>query len=159
MILLFDILLIAAAVSDIRYHKIPDILIAMVLILGLAPLLGGTVPQFLALGIQSSVPLFPEKVAGFFLLPLLPLFCDIVRSGAFGGGDIKLLAACGFVLGWKLAFTGLVISILCCGIFCFVGMILKKLKRGSYVAFGPYICLGMMIAGIWGENMINWYTN
>ncbi len=78
-------------------------------------------------------------------------------SHVMGDGDIKLMAATGLLLGWKL-------NILALGIGCIAGsvihVILMRIKRGErQFAFGPYLSLGVYITMICGEQLVSWYLN
>lgn len=103
-------------------------------------------------------------VSGFLLLvnkvsvPLLrKRYGDDTIETAIGDGDIKLMAATGLLLGWKLNFLAL-------GIGCVAGsvihLILMKIKKGErQFALGPYLSLGVYITMICGEQLISWYLN
>lgn len=74
-----------------------------------------------------------------------------------GDGDIKLMAATGLLIGWKLNFLAL-------GIGCIAGsvihVILMKIKEsGRQFALGPYLSLGVYITMICGEQLVSWYLN
>ena len=76
-------------------------------------------------------------------------------SSVIGDGDIKLMAATGLLLGWKLNFIAL-------GIGCIAGsvihLIIMKIKEsGRQFAFGPYLSLGVYITMICGEQLVSWY--
>ncbi len=78
-------------------------------------------------------------------------------DSVIGDGDIKLMAATGLLLGWKLNFIAL-------GIGCIAGsvihLILMKVKgSGRQFAFGPYLSLGVYITMICGEQLVSWYLN
>lgn len=78
-------------------------------------------------------------------------------SHVMGDGDIKLMAATGLLLGWKL-------NILALGIGCVAGsvihVILMRIKKGDrQFAFGPYLSLGVFITMICGEQLVSWYLN
>lgn len=78
-------------------------------------------------------------------------------SHVMGDGDIKLMAATGLLLGWKL-------NILALGIGCITGsvihVILMRIKKGErQFAFGPYLSLGVYITMICGEQLVSWYLN
>ena len=79
-----------------------------------------------------------------------------IDSG-LGDGDIKLMAATGLLLGWKLNFLAL-------GIGCIAGsvihLILMRIKEGDrQFALGPYLSLGVYITMICGEQLVGWYLN
>ena len=58
-----------------------------------------------------DLPHWYEYVIGFFAVsvPLAALFY-LSRGRAVGGGDVKLMAACGLLLGWKLSLLGFVLE-------------------------------------------------
>ena len=78
-------------------------------------------------------------------------------DSAIGDGDIKLMAATGLLLGWKLNFFAL-------GIGCIAGsvihLILMKIKGSDrQFALGPYLSLGVYITMICGRQLVGWYLN
>ncbi|MCR5655192.1 MAG: prepilin peptidase [Lachnospiraceae bacterium] len=95
-----------------------------------------------------------------FVCTSLPLFLiTLAIPGAFGGGDIRLLAATGLMLGWKLAVLALFIGIVTGGLYGLFMLVTKKLKRGDHFPFGPYLCFGVGIAAVAGTDIINWYLS
>jgi leader peptidase (prepilin peptidase)/N-methyltransferase len=80
--------------------------------------------------------LFFVSVAGRFLF----------RREAMGGGDIKMLAAFGTVLGYEgVAITFFVASIVG-GMVAAPLLITGRMKRHSYLPFGPFLNLGCFVA-------------
>lgn len=82
---------------------------------------------------------------------------DDTLSNVIGDGDVKLMAATGLLLGWKLNFLAL-------GIGCVVGSIIQtilmKIKESDrQFALGPYLSLGVYITMICGEQLVSWYLN
>ena len=82
---------------------------------------------------------------------------ELAVDAVIGDGDIKLMAATGLLLGWKLNFIAL-------GIGCVAGsvihLILMKVRgEGRQFAFGPYLSLGVYITMICGEQLIGWYLD
>ena len=79
----------------------------------------------------------------------------ITKGRGIGGGDIKLMAACGLLLGWKLILLAFLLG-------CVLGAVLHLLrmkfsKAANLLAMGPYLSVGVLIAALWGEQLINWY--
>lgn len=68
----------------------------------------------------------------------------ILSPGAFGGGDIKLMAAVGSLLGPVKSLYSLTAAIILCGIYILAGMANGKIKRNSVVSFGPFLCAGIL---------------
>jgi leader peptidase (prepilin peptidase)/N-methyltransferase len=88
---LFCILLSVASAWDIRKRIVPDTLNALILCAGL-------------------LTFSPVKLAGLLLgLPLL--IAALLKEGGMGGGDIKLTAASGFVLGLPMGTAGLILGL------------------------------------------------
>lgn len=88
---LFCILLSAASAWDIRKRIVPDTLNALILCAGL-------------------LTFSPVKLAGLLLgLPLL--VAALLKEGGMGGGDVKLTAASGFVLGLPMGTAGLILGL------------------------------------------------
>ena len=74
---------------------------------------------------------------------------------AIGGGDVKLMAACGLLLGWKL----IILAFLSGCIFgAVIHVIRMRISGESHVlAMGPYLSMGVLVAALWGEKMLTWY--
>lgn len=97
------------------------------------------------------------RVAGALCVSVPMLLLALLIPGAFGGGDIKLMAACGLFLGWKCTLVSTLLGFLFGG-FWAVGLLLtKKAGRKEHFAFGPFLCLGMGIGLVYGEPLIRWY--
>lgn len=99
-----------------------------------------------------------DYVIGFFAisLPLMALFY-ISKDAAIGGGDVKLMAACGMLLGWKLVLLGFVLG-------CIIGSVVHLLRmkisgERHMLAMGPYLSIGVFIAALFGNAAIAWYLS
>ena len=88
---------------------------------------------------------------GFFL------FIAIVTNGAMGGGDIKIMAALGFLFGVKNTLLLMFLSFILGGILSVILLLLKIKKRKDPIPFGPFICLAALITIFWGNQIIEWY--
>lgn len=99
-----------------------------------------------------------EYVIGFFIVSGLFLIILIVSNGrAMGGGDVKLMAAAGLLLGWK----GIILSLMLGSIAgSIIHLTLMKVQgKERVLAFGPYLALGIFIAMLYGNEIITWYLN
>ncbi len=79
------------------------------------------------------------------------------KGRGIGGGDVKLMAVCGLLLGWKLNILALVLG-------CIIGSIIHILRmrlsgEDHVLAMGPYLSVGVMIAALWGEKIIDMYLS
>lgn len=124
---LFAQLLILAAYIDEKTHEIPNELSVLILLDGL--ILLDPVRAFIGLCTIS--------------LPMLIL--GIVFKGGVGGGDIKLMAACGFLLGPVGAINGVLIGSALLLINLFIRFVrYKQFSRMN--AMAPYFGIGCFIA-------------
>ena len=74
-----------------------------------------------------------------------PLFMiDLILPGSFGGGDIKLLAIAGGLLGWKGGLLALCAGFLAAGIYSVVMLTMGKMRKKDQIALGPFLCLGII---------------
>ena len=89
-------------------------------------------------------------VSGFLLLVLL-----VTGGQGVGGGDVKLMAACGLFLGWKLILLAFFLG-------CVLGSVIHLLRMrffraGRSLALGPYLSAGVLLALLWGNAALAWY--
>ena len=86
---------------------------------------------------------------------ILYLLFLISKGRAIGGGDIKLMATCGLLIGWQNIIIGFLLG---CIIGSVIHLIRMKISDADRVlAMGPYLAAGTMIAALWGQDMIAWY--
>lgn len=121
----------------------------------------GFVIAGLAAGILSIFA-FPgigwlERIIGVFCVSVPLFLITLVIPGAFGGGDIKLMAACGVFLGWKCSLLALFLAVVTGGFYGIWLLATKKADRKTHFAFGPFLCVGMWAAFLWGESLLAWY--
>lgn len=139
--------LLCIAVNDGYKKRIPDRMVLLVLLLGVG----------LALT-ERDITLM-ERISGAFAVSVPMALVMFWIPGAFGGGDVKLTAAAGIALGVRLVIAGSVAAVLLCGIYCGYLLIKRKADRKRTFAFGPFLCLGMFMAMLWGEHWIEWFWN
>lgn len=79
----------------------------------------------------------------------------VLGQQAMGFGDVTLMCMIGAFLGWQAALVGFVYSIA----FAFVvALLLFIITRKSYLAFGPYLCMGALTAMLfWPAVWANFY--
>lgn len=91
-------------------------------------------------------------VSGFILLIILA-----TRGRGMGGGDCKLMAAAGFLLGWKLIILAFLLG---CILGSVIHLLRMRLTHADHVlAFGPYLSMGLILSVLWGNDWITWYIN
>lgn len=127
-----------------------------------------TIPNGLIIALIVPVGIFtvlhPEtaflsRIIGFFVISLPMYVLTLLIPDCFGGGDIKLIAVAGYLLGWKLTLLAFFISVLIGGSYAVYLLLSRKTKSGAHIAFGPYLCAGIMVAFLYGENLIQAYLS
>ncbi len=103
----------------------------------------------------TPVPMI-EHVIGFFIISI-PLYVIAYLTGGIGGGDIKLMAVSGLLLGYKATLVAFFIAVVLGGIVAMGLLVTKQKERGSQMAFGPFLCLGIYFAYLYGNQIFNWY--
>ena len=93
-------------------------------------------------------------IGGFFYSLII-----ITRGKGMGGGDVKLGAFIGLMLGFPNALLALVLSFLTGAVFS-IGLIIAGKKHfGQTIPFGPFLVLGSLTALFWGNQIIDWYLH
>ena len=105
--------------------------------------------------------LSPARWAGALIgmvcisVPML-LLC-LAIPGAFGGGDIKLMAAAGLFLGWQHTLLAMFFGILGGGFYGMYLLAARKADKKDHFAFGPFLCVGIVLALLFGDPVLAWY--
>jgi prepilin signal peptidase PulO-like enzyme (type II secretory pathway) len=109
--------------------------------------------DFVAMG----KPRYGVLIGGGFLYAIAFLYLVFRKEEGMGGGDIKLLAWIGAVLGWtSIPFVILVSSIL--GSLVGLGLAVRhKAGLKSVIPFGPYLALAALMFILGGEAIGLWY--
>lgn len=98
-------------------------------------------------------------LGGGFLWAIAYIYFALTKRDGMGGGDIKLLAWIGAILGWKaIPFVILLSSV----IGTIVGLTMStKTKTGlkTVIPFGPYLALAAVIYIFGGSSLAEWYFN
>ena len=95
-------------------------------------------------------------VIGLLAVSLFLYIIYVVSKGrGIGGGDVKLMATCGLLLGWKLNIVAFTIG-------CILGSTIhifrmKISNENNVLAMGPYLSMGVMISALCGDKIIDWY--
>ena len=147
----FTTILTIIAVIDFSHLIIPDSLVIAIAVL--------SIPGF----ILKIPPRWSDRLIGFFAVSVIIfvfaiLSEKILKKEGFGGGDIKLTAAVGLILGWKL---GLIAFGMSAFIALFMILIMKlfskALNEEKQIPFAPALSTAMAITYYFGESLINWY--
>lgn len=93
---------------------------------------------------------------GFFSISVIlwALF-RLSNGSAIGGGDVRLMASAGILIGWQKIIAAFLLG-------CILGSVIHLLRMkfagaGRRLAMGPYLSVGIFLSMLWGEYIINWY--
>jgi leader peptidase (prepilin peptidase)/N-methyltransferase len=139
----FSAVLVIIALIDMDTMEIPDVFHFIILGLAIISILiiKGNLLDHLIGGLIISLP--------FFLIAYL--------TQGLGGGDIKLVAVSGLLLGIQPVVVGSLIGIILGGIFASFLLIAKKKGAKAMMPFGPFLCIGLYIAFLFGTSIFQWY--
>ena len=143
--------LLVATVIDWRTMEIPDSMWITVLIGGVITYIDELVAE------GFDVHCLIERVIGFFAASGVLFLLAVITKGGMGGGDIKLMAAVGFMLGWKVVLLALVMGGFIGTLYLIFMAIKNKGKVPRKVPFAPHLSLATVICMFVGSNIIEWY--
>lgn len=79
----------------------------------------------------------------------------LTKGQGIGGGDIKLMAAAGLLVGWKQILLALFVGSVIGSVIHL--SLMKWQKKERILAFGPYLAVGIFVSMLWGKEIISWY--
>lgn len=128
--LLLSFLLMSASYTDIKRREIPDIICVLIALIGLLDFNLSNI-----LGIVISIPF---------------LISAVLVENSIGGGDIKLTAAVGIVLGFWKGIYGLIIGLSLLVLFYFLLVLISKIMkrqvaRNLPMPLAPFLGIGFLI--------------
>lgn len=144
-VLAFLLMLTVVAFMDMRTREIADE--CHVIILMLAGISCFT---------MSDISLLSRGM-GAVCVSMPMLLITLAIPGAFGGGDIKLMAVCGAFLGGRITIVSTGLGMILGGIWGIDLMAFKGKERKEAFAFAPCLCLGMAAGIFAGEGLLRWY--
>ncbi len=152
-IVLIVLILLLIAGFDYQTNTILDIM--WIIFLFLSILLFGYRVFILE---HDFIPYLIGATVGFiFFMGIKVIGKLIMGVDCLGGGDVIIMAIAGLILNWG----GLLVSILIASILgSIIELTLIKLKvrdRESEIAFCPYLCLGIFVALLYGQQIIDFY--
>ena len=157
MMLIADILgfyLVCISLIDYRHRIIPDELSLSMAAIGLGcsffnPYFEGIVWMRFLTSLAAGL------CGGLLMLFLAYAGEKAFKKEALGGGDVKLIAASGTVLGWIGIIGPLLLGSLAGGLAAGILLIGKKKRFGETLPFGPFLSLGIYVTCLFPS----WWTS
>ena len=97
--------------------------------------------------------------AGILLVAVLLALADPSVSWQERILGIKFVAAVGVAIGVKLVVMGSAAAILLAGIYCIRLLAEKRNGQKTAFAFGPFLCMGMTAAMVFGDAWAAWFLS
>ncbi|MBM7562914.1 prepilin peptidase [Fusibacter tunisiensis] len=124
----FIMLLTYAAIIDLKTRKIPDHIPVLIILIGLI----------------EMEPM--SAVLGLIFVPLPFFIMALLKENSIGGGDIKLMGACGFYLGFQAGYVASVLGLTLAILIHFAYSVIGSKKANESIALAPYLGAGCLIA-------------
>ncbi len=125
-LIILAVILIIAVISDIRFHKIPNLLTFPAMVVGIAY-------HFYMSGLHGLL----FSVVGIFLGMASLIF--FYFKGGMGAGDVKLMGAVGGMIGAKGVFVAFLCTALAGGIFAIVLLTLHGRLKETAKRYGTIL--------------------
>ena len=126
---------------DIREHRLPNRMVAVCFA-------GCVIASLMhAIVVADFTALVTPAIAS-----LAAATCFVIGhvSGGIGMGDVKFALVTGWMLGtigWSAVWWGHVVAFVIAGVVVAGGWLLGGWRRGRPIAFGPFMGLGVIVAG------------
>ncbi|MBR4581398.1 MAG: prepilin peptidase, partial [Lachnospiraceae bacterium] len=104
----------------------------------------------------ASGPWYEYAIGAFVVSGLFLIIVLITKGRGMGGGDVKLMAAAGLLLGWKHILLAMMIGCILGSVIHIIRMNVNK-KKEHVLAFGPYLAAGIYLTILFGNPIIQWY--
>ncbi len=144
--------LVIVSFIDLDHFILPDIFTLGGTVIGLVGAMLNPQREFLD-------AFFGVLMGGGFLWLIAYAYWAIKKEEGMGGGDIKLLAWIGAVLGWKSIPFVILVSSISGSIIGILIMLKNKGNLKTVIPFGPYLVLGALIYFLGDPDLGRWYLN
>lgn len=98
-----------------------------------------------------------DRLLGSAGAGLVMLLISLITHGGIGGGDIKLLAACGLLLGWQLILPAFFFAYILAAVCLLIPLLQKKVTRRQEIPMAPYFAVSLMFFSLYGQALLRWY--
>ncbi len=143
LLIVFSLLLIIFII-DLENQIIPDSLVFV--------LMGVVVIYHI---ITQQTDLYANLLSGFLASSFLLSINMITKGRGMGLGDVKFAIAGGMFIGLTLMPIWMFLSFLTGAISGSILILLRKKGLKSKIAFGPFLIIGLLLAEVFGEMIIN----
>jgi leader peptidase (prepilin peptidase)/N-methyltransferase len=148
LVALWGFLLVALFWIDLDFQLLPDVLTFPGTLIGIAAALIGASPRHAMFGMLFG--------AGLLWL-VAELYFRVRKIEGLGGGDVKLAAMFGAVLGGPLAVLTIFLAAFAGTLWAVVLMARGKADGKTALPFGTFLAPAAMVSFLWGDIAVRWY--
>ncbi len=151
-LLLFAWAGLVASVIDIHFRILPDVFTLSGIVIGLVGSLINPERSFIdaLIGVLGG---------GGFLWLVAYVYLLLRNEEGMGGGDIKLIAWIGAVMGWQAAIFAILASSIVGSVFGISMAVIKRSGLKTSMPFGPFLFAGALMYIFIGGPIIKWYLS
>ena len=128
-------------IIDARTHRLPNRIVL--------PTLGGVLVLVVIDALAAAeVWSLVRAIGGMLILGGFYAVMRAASRGGIGGGDVKLAAVIGLVLGWhgwQALAVGAASAFVLAALYALVLMAMRKANRSTRIAFGPWMIVGAVL--------------
>jgi len=99
-----------------------------------------------------------DAVLGLFIIGgfFYTLF-SFSKGKWIGGGDVKLAFFIGLLQGVTRGVVAIYTGFVTASLVIIPLLLAKKVNRKTAIPFGPFLILGIFVAELWGQDIVDWY--
>ena len=146
----FGLCAVPITIIDLRHYLIPDALTLTGLVFAVAT-------SFLPGGLTPWESLGGMVISGVSLWALGTIMGKVLKKDAMGFGDVKLLALMGACFGWQTSMLALGAASVLGSLAGIPWLFLRGKNPERHIPFGPFLCLGALLANRFGHSVLEWY--
>lgn len=104
-------------------------------------------------------PLFGSILSAILIGGFFMALIAVTKGKGMGGGDVKLGALMGLVLGFPQSLVAVMLAFLSGATISLILIFSGKKHFGQSIPFGPFLVLGSLITLFWGNQILDWYLH
>ncbi len=145
-------LLLVVSVIDIKTQMVSlEYVIAAALVGSGSAVLSGVLSwQSALLGAATGAFVLGFVIAAWWLA---------TKQQGMGDGDVWIAAAVGAIVGYPHIWVALVMAVVSGAVIGVAYIAAQRKSMNLAIPFGPFLFSGLLVALLWGDQLVTWYTN
>jgi len=153
-------LLVVITLIDLEHGLILDKMVfpTVALLLLLSPFWGLIGVDRTFFGTGGVIGSFANSVSAGAVYFAILFTVVILYPRGMGGGDVKLAAVLGLLLGFPAVLVAFWVTVVVGGVAAIYLLLARRRGRKDEIPYGPYMAVGAFVAIIAGKDISNWYA-